>query len=74
MAFQSPISNKQLSLSMRGVEEVVISSNVAMEENPAYQSVDVAAAKPWTQSSIETNFVWWQLMLEMSAWSVLYAT
>ena len=24
----------------------VISSNVAMEENPAYQSVDVAAAKP----------------------------
>ena len=35
----------------------VISSNVAMEENPAYQSVDVAPAKPWTQSSIETNFV-----------------
>ena len=25
----------------------VSSSNVAMEENPAYQSVDVAAAKPW---------------------------
>ena len=24
----------------------VISSNVAMEDNPAYQSVDVAAAKP----------------------------
>ena len=24
----------------------VISSNVAMEENPAYQSVDLAAAKP----------------------------
>ena len=24
----------------------VTSSNVAMEENPAYQSVDVAAAKP----------------------------
>jgi len=24
----------------------VISSNVAMEENPAYQSVEVAAAKP----------------------------
>ena len=24
----------------------VISSNVAMEKNPAYQSVDVAAAKP----------------------------
>ena len=24
----------------------VISSNVAMEENPAYQSVDVAATKP----------------------------
>ena len=31
----------------------VISSNVAMEENPAYHSVDVAAAKPWIQSSIE---------------------
>ena len=26
----------------------VISSNVAIEENPAYQSVDVAVAKPWT--------------------------
>ena len=26
----------------------VISSNVAMEDNPAYQSVDIAAAKPWT--------------------------
>ena len=25
----------------------VTSSNVAMEENPAYQSVDVAAVKPW---------------------------
>ena len=25
----------------------VDSSNVAMEDNPAYQSVDVAAAKPW---------------------------
>ena len=24
----------------------VVSSNVAMEESPAYQSVDVAAAKP----------------------------
>ena len=24
----------------------VISSNVAMEDNPAYQSVDIAAAKP----------------------------
>ena len=26
----------------------VTSSNVAMEDNPAYQSVDLAAAKPWT--------------------------
>ena len=35
----------------------VTSSNVAMEENPAYQSVDVAAAKPWAvESKMEANF------------------
>ena len=40
------------------------------EDIPAYQSVDLAAAKPWpqwSQSSIETQHVW--QVKQMQLWS-----